>query len=109
MSDYRLLVLKLTMIAIMLTLSINVINGYMGEFSCSHPGFMALGAYAASTVTLLLFANDKLLSARLLFLPPCPHCRRHCRCPGRPGHCHPILPYPWGLSCHNIACLSFHR
>jgi len=58
MSDYRLLVLKLTMIAIMLTLSINVINGYMGEFSCSHPGFMALGAYTASTVTLLLFAND---------------------------------------------------
>ena len=46
-SDYRLLILKLTMIAIMLTLSINVINGYMGEFSCSHPGFMALGAYAA--------------------------------------------------------------
>ena len=38
LSDYRLLVLKLTMIAIMLTLSINVINGYMGEFSCSHPG-----------------------------------------------------------------------
>jgi branched-chain amino acid transport system permease protein len=31
LSDYRLLVLKLTMIAIMLTLSINVINGYMGE------------------------------------------------------------------------------
>ena len=66
MSDYRLLVLKLTMIAIMLTLSINVINGYMGEFSCSHPGFMALGAYAASTVTLLLFANDKLFGEALL-------------------------------------------
>jgi len=47
LSDYRLLVLKLTMIAIMLTLSINIINGYMGEFSCSHPGFMALGAYGA--------------------------------------------------------------
>jgi hypothetical protein len=26
-----------TMIAVMLTLSLNVINGYMGEFSCSHP------------------------------------------------------------------------
>ncbi|MBW2471587.1 MAG: branched-chain amino acid ABC transporter permease [Deltaproteobacteria bacterium] len=65
-SDYRLLVLKLTMIAIMLTLSINVINGYMGEFSCSHPGFMALGAYTASTVTLLLFADDKLFGPALL-------------------------------------------
>jgi branched-chain amino acid transport system permease protein len=66
MSDYRLLVLKLTMIAIMLTLSINVINGYMGDFSCSHPGFMALGAYGASTITLLLFANDKLFGEALL-------------------------------------------
>jgi branched-chain amino acid transport system permease protein len=66
MSDYRLLVLKLTMIAIMLTLSINVINGYMGEFSCSHPGFMALGAYATSTITLLLFANDKQFGTALL-------------------------------------------
>ncbi|MBW2521400.1 MAG: branched-chain amino acid ABC transporter permease [Deltaproteobacteria bacterium] len=65
-SDYRLLVLKLTMIAIMLTLSINVINGYMGEFSCSHPGFMALGAYTASTITLLLFANDKQFGPALL-------------------------------------------
>jgi branched-chain amino acid transport system permease protein len=65
-SDYRLLVIKLTMVAIMLTLSLNVINGYMGEFSCSHPGFMALGAYGASTVTLMLFANDKLFGEPLL-------------------------------------------
>jgi branched-chain amino acid transport system permease protein len=66
LSDYRLLVLKLTMIAIMLTLSINVINGYMGEFSCSHPGFMALGAYTTSAITLLLFANDKQFGNALL-------------------------------------------
>ncbi len=65
-SDYRLLLLKLTMVAVMLTLSLNVINGYMGEFSCSHPGFMALGAYTASTVTLRLFADDKLFGAPLL-------------------------------------------
>lgn len=66
LSDYRVLLAKLIMIAIMLTLSINVINGYMGEFSCSHPGFMALGAYAASTVTLLFFTNDKLFGPALL-------------------------------------------
>lgn len=68
LSDYRVLVTKLIMIAIILTLSINVINGYMGEFSCSHPGFMALGAYGSSTVTLLLFADDKLFGPALL--PP---------------------------------------
>ena len=66
LSDYRLLVLKLTMIAIMLTLSINIINGYMGEFSCSHPGFMALGAYTASAITLLLFTDDKQFGIALL-------------------------------------------
>jgi len=66
LSDYRILVVKLIMIAIVLTLSINVINGYMGEFSCSHPGFMALGAYGSSTLTLLLFTDDKLFGPALL-------------------------------------------
>jgi branched-chain amino acid transport system permease protein len=68
LSDYRELVLKLTMIAVMLTLSVNLINGYMGEFSCSHPGFMALGAYGTSTLTLLLFTNDRMFGQALL--PP---------------------------------------
>jgi branched-chain amino acid transport system permease protein len=65
-SDYRILTLKLTMIAVMVTLSLNVINGYMGEFSCSHPGFMALGAYAASVFTVGLFVNDKLFGPAIL-------------------------------------------
>jgi branched-chain amino acid transport system permease protein len=65
-SAYRVLTLKLTLIAVMLTLSLNVINGYMGEFSCSHPGFMALGAYASSVFSVLLFTNDKLFGAPLL-------------------------------------------
>ncbi len=67
-SDYRVLTLKLTLIAVMVTLSLNVINGYMGEFSCSHPGFMAMGAYSASVFTVVLFVNDKLFGAALL--PP---------------------------------------
>ncbi len=72
LSAYRLLTLKFTLIAVMLTLSLNVINGYMGEFSCSHPGFMALGAYAASIFTLGLFVNDRLFGEALLppFLGP---------------------------------------
>lgn len=67
-SDYRILVVRLTLIAIMLTLSLNVINGYMGDFSCSHPGFMALGAYTASVFTVLLFVDDNKFGAPLL--PP---------------------------------------
>jgi branched-chain amino acid transport system permease protein len=66
MSAYRVLTLKLTLIAVMVTLSLNVINGYMGEFSCSHPGFMALGAYGASAVTLTLFVDHKLFGPAIL-------------------------------------------
>jgi branched-chain amino acid transport system permease protein len=67
-NDYRVLVVKLTLISIILTISINVINGYQGEFSCSHPGFMAVGAYVSSVLTLFLFANDKIFGTALL--PP---------------------------------------
>ena len=67
-SDYRVLVLKLTLIAVMVTLSLNVINGYMGEFSCSHPGFMAIGAYFASVFTVGLFVNDQFFGG--VFLSP---------------------------------------
>lgn len=65
-SDYRDLFVRLAMINVILTLSLNVINGYMGEFSCSHPGFMALGAYAASVATVLLFIDDRVFGAALL-------------------------------------------
>jgi branched-chain amino acid transport system permease protein len=68
MNAYRLLTVKFTLIAIILTLSLNLINGYMGEFSCSHPGFMSLGAYAASIITVLLFAKDRFFGMPLL--PP---------------------------------------
>jgi branched-chain amino acid transport system permease protein len=67
-NDYRDLMVRLILIDIMITLSLNVVNGYMGEFSCSHPGFIALGAYAASIVTVLLFVNDSTLGEALL--PP---------------------------------------
>lgn len=38
-------------INIILTVSLNLINGYMGEFSVGHAGFMAVGAYTASLIT----------------------------------------------------------
>ncbi|SDT99690.1 branched-chain amino acid ABC transporter permease [Desulfobacula phenolica] len=65
-NDYRVLIVKLTLISIILTVSINVINGYQGEFSCSHPGFMALGAYVSSILTLYFFVNDKIFGTAVL-------------------------------------------
>jgi len=36
---------------IILTTSLNLVNGYMGEFSVGHAGFMAIGAYGAAVLT----------------------------------------------------------
>jgi branched-chain amino acid transport system permease protein len=66
MSDYRLITLKIMLVAVLLTLSLNIINGYMGEFSCSHPGFMAIGAYMSSLFTVGLFVDDRVLGAAKL-------------------------------------------
>ena len=67
-STYRELVTRLTMIAVLVTLSLNVINGYMGEFSASHPGFIAVGAYVASIFTIAMFTDSSLFGAAKL--PP---------------------------------------
>ncbi|GAB4476306.1 MAG: hypothetical protein Kow0088_14030 [Anaerolineales bacterium] len=67
-NDYRILVVKLILLAIMITLSLNVVNGYMGEFSCSHPGFMALGAYTASVLSIVFFVDDSAFGPALF--PP---------------------------------------
>src|SRR5256885_8364166 len=38
-------------INIILAVSLNLINGYTGQFSLGHAGFMAVGAYAAALLT----------------------------------------------------------
>jgi branched-chain amino acid transport system permease protein len=45
-------------INIILTASLNLVNGYMGEFSVGHAAFMAVGAYAASFLSLSVFPNN---------------------------------------------------
>lgn len=53
-NPYYLHLLTLIGINVILVASLNVINGYLGEFAIGHAGFLAVGAYAASVVTLLL-------------------------------------------------------
>jgi branched-chain amino acid transport system permease protein len=65
-NDYRVYIVRIILIAIMVTLSLNVVNGYMGEFSCSHPGFMALGAYGASVFTVICFVPNNVFGMTLL-------------------------------------------
>jgi len=45
-------------INIILAVSLNLVNGYMGEFSVGHAGFMAIGAYTASFLTVAVFARE---------------------------------------------------
>ncbi len=55
-------------INIILSSSLNIVNGYMGEFACGHAAFMAIGAYVASILNVVLFTHDKFFGAALL--PP---------------------------------------
>ncbi len=57
-NDYINLVLKYIGINIILTISLNLVNGYMGEFSVGHAGFMAVGAYTASLLTVLVIPEN---------------------------------------------------
>lgn len=53
-------------IYMILAASLNLVNGYMGEFSCGHAGFMAVGAYTASIVGVILFVGDEHFGPALL-------------------------------------------
>ena len=57
-NHYVNLVLKYIGINIILTISLNLVNGYMGEFSVGHAGFMAVGAYTASLLTVLVIPEN---------------------------------------------------
>jgi len=55
-------------INIIISSSLNLVNGHMGEFSCGHAGFIAVGAYVSSVLSVALFAQDRIFGAPLL--PP---------------------------------------
>ncbi len=55
LNPYLQLVLMYLGINIILAASLNLVNGFMGEFSVGHAGFMAVGAYAASYLTVSIF------------------------------------------------------
>ncbi len=68
LDGYWLSVLKFMGVNIVFAASLNLVNGYMGEFSCGHAGFMCVGAYVGGLISVILFTQNKLLGAPLL--PP---------------------------------------
>ncbi|MEZ4368288.1 MAG: branched-chain amino acid ABC transporter permease [Kofleriaceae bacterium] len=51
LGDYHARVLLDAGIAILVASSLNIVNGFAGQFSIGHAGFMLLGGYAAAVVT----------------------------------------------------------
>lgn len=115
-SSYRLLVARLAMIAIIVTLSLNVVNGYMGEFSCSHPGFMSLGAYTASIFTVIFFVSENRFGEALLptslgpfFVPPFVDPGRYRLRDRGAVSGDPLLSHTWRLPGNHFTGLYVHR
>ncbi len=65
-SVYIITVMMFMGVNIILSTSLNLVNGYMGEFSCGHAGFMCVGAYVSSVLGVLLFSKDKVFGAPLI-------------------------------------------
>jgi branched-chain amino acid transport system permease protein len=65
-NPYYFQVLMLIGINIVLAVSLNLVNGFTGQFSIGHAGFMAVGAYASAMFTLKL---GQPLAASWHFLP----------------------------------------
>jgi branched-chain amino acid transport system permease protein len=68
LSSYTQLILMFVGVNIMMSSSLNLVNGYMGEFSCGHAGFMAVGAYITSLLTVWFFTTGSVFGPNLL--PP---------------------------------------
>ena len=52
--DYPAIGLVNLFVNVVLAVSLNVVNGFTGQFSLGHAGFMSIGAFAAALVTLAL-------------------------------------------------------
>jgi branched-chain amino acid transport system permease protein len=57
LNGYAEIILMTIGINIILCVSLNLVNGYMGEFSVGHAGFMSLGAYTSAVFTMKLLPN----------------------------------------------------
>ncbi len=58
LNPYVVQILMYVGINMILTLSLNLVNGYMGEFSVGHAGFMGIGAYVASILTVAVLPHS---------------------------------------------------
>ena len=54
-NNYHVQIMMFAGVNIMMTVSLNLVNGFTGQFCIGHAGFMSLGAYGAAIVSTLIF------------------------------------------------------
>ena len=69
MNPYFLQILILIGINIMLAVSLNLINGFTGQFSIGHAGFMAIGGYSSAFFTYYFGRNLIQSLSSIIFFP----------------------------------------
>jgi len=60
LTRYYMQILMFALINIIMTVSLNLINGFTGQFSIGHAGFMCIGAYTSAYFTTILFKAAKM-------------------------------------------------
>ena len=94
------LILITVFVNIVLAVSLNVVNGFTGQFSLGHAGFMAVGAYTAAKITL---ATD---GVQLSFLPAYASDQRLLRAGAGRLDGHRGAGRPAGRACPRSACAA---
>jgi branched-chain amino acid transport system permease protein len=61
LNDYYLRILAVVAINIILTISLNLTNGFTGDFSLGHAAFMSIGAYLSAILTLPVASKATLM------------------------------------------------
>jgi branched-chain amino acid transport system permease protein len=57
LEPYTLQIILLCGINVILATSLNLVNGFTGQFSMGHAGFMSVGAYTSATLTTVVFPS----------------------------------------------------
>jgi len=60
LTRYYMQIFMFALINIIMTVSLNLINGFTGQFSIGHAGFMCIGAYTSAYFTTILFKAAKM-------------------------------------------------
>ena len=62
-NGYYMQVMLFAGVNVMMTASLNLVNGFTGQFCIGHAGFMSLGAYGSAVITTLVFKGTSVAPA----------------------------------------------